>query len=791
MADENQIIVSIVGDISGLKVSIAEANTTIDALRGQVSGLTSKLDTLTPSVTGAAAGVSRLENTAAMATGKLVGMESGIGMLGGQLGRLASAAGIAGPFLLAMIPLAALAGGLILYDKWQEHLLALSRDQAEVNLVLGKQGDELLVLDERYAGITGGSMAQYARELADIRLKTLDLSPALSVIDKLLEQQEGRWTRMASGVLVYLANLALVPAKFLGIVPESTPATATYSSKDAEKFMADVQEGITASTDKSVALGVAMDVTKAKLKELDDLEAKGTYTKELEDSRAALARFYEYLKDQAKKSADEQRNIQAEAHKKGIEEQIRGDEAYAVSLAKSREEAATPATVGTVSQAWAARNAAIEGSKEERDARLKANEDMLADGLESQQAYENKRTAINDAYVDREYKAGEELQKRLREIRDKGLEEDLKQENATVDATIGAWTRGAEKKAEEAAKGIAARGRTEETATTGAARTVQVEAQVGLVSRLSEQQQLLAIYTKAKADEEARVTAGIAVEIELQKELAAIGKGPGTVEYGTSVSRMAEMKEQLAAITAGQDRYSTSIRDTNLKLQEMHMTWGKVGQTMKAEAQDEIAKLKNMRDHFDLLDKTMASGISQWVVGQKTLAQAMREVASAIVQQIVQEVILIGLREIESHLPGMGDQKKKDQQMVGEKAGLAAAAEFASVMVAEPFPLNVALAPAMAAAAYAEAMAFGSFQKGGIHPGTGLYMGHAQEMTLPAHLSTFIQRAAAHEGGVGGGTNIYGGIHYAPVISEPFNPQKHGTEMVSFLKSKISRMGVA
>ena len=71
--------------------------------------------------------------------------------------------------------------------------------------------------------------------------------------------------------------------------------------------------------------------------------------------------------------------------------------------------------------------------------------------------------------------------------------------------------------------------------------------------------------------------------------------------------------------------------------------------------------------------------------------------------------------------------------MTGE-AGAGAAAAFASVMEALPFPVNIAAAPAVAAATLAQIESFGSlsaFKDGGLVPSDMITLLHEDEMVLP------------------------------------------------------------
>jgi hypothetical protein len=80
-------------------------------------------------------------------------------------------------------------------------------------------------------------------------------------------------------------------------------------------------------------------------------------------------------------------------------------------------------------------------------------------------------------------------------------------------------------------------------------------------------------------------------------------------------------------------------------------------------------------------------------------------------------------------------------------AGKAAAWQFADVMAAVPFPENLGVAPAAAAAAGAQALAYGVAEEGGIvGPSPKMVLLHPEEMVLPAPISRAVQEMATTSG---------------------------------------------
>jgi hypothetical protein len=811
MASENEIIVQIVGDISGLRTSVAEANTTISSLQGQVSGLTSKLDTMTPAVTGAAAGVSRLENTAAMVTGKIVGMEAGVGMLGGQFGRLGAAAGMAGPLLAAAIPVALVVGAIELYGRWQEKVLAVTEDTIALNKFIGTSNDRLTEERERLVGLTQGPLAEYRMQLADLAGEYPRMESGISVFNKQLEDQYDYVIKIVLG-LQLMAQYATggAPGIAAGLASYTSPAQAKQAIADIESqvrsnddlvaaggkalaLQRDYQNAVRTTTGAQQELNyMALDYVNNYLEQLkrryqdyiSTAMAKGTelHSREVSDA-SELARIVLEGKDQ-----------HARAIKEEIGQQARLAEVQATPAVPRREQA--PADIG------AAKNAAIARADAEESAEKGLVETLRTD-MEARYAAEVKAAGGNADKV-KEIKAKE------------ANEEQALDDRLTVSHN----------------NAVNARAEAEHKA------AVESEA---LAFHEAEFQQELARKTAQEAirsDEEslrektkAQQRSLEDIELERKARTAGIGTGPVTTSINIESLRreLAQAKAIHGQILSEQDGYEVEMVAKKMKMAATDTTTdlGKKayldlqeqldGTKRKYDAvTDSIAKLIQKQKELgtelklqtsswqqDTVKAAQASinafnnAFTQWVVHGGSAYKILQATETAFVELMIQSSLKMVERRIAAFLmervaraaadrAGVEMKKASDAEMGLGDAKMAAKGAYSAV---SPIPIvGPILAPIAAAAAFVAVMAF---EKGGIHPDTGLYMGHAQEMTLPAHLSTFIQKAAAHEGGVGGGTNIFGGIHYAPVISEPFNPQKHGTEMVSFLKSKISRMGVA
>lgn len=100
-------------------------------------------------------------------------------------------------------------------------------------------------------------------------------------------------------------------------------------------------------------------------------------------------------------------------------------------------------------------------------------------------------------------------------------------------------------------------------------------------------------------------------------------------------------------------------------------------------------------------------------------------------------------------------------------AASGAAAAFASVIEALPFPENVMVAPEVAASTFAQIVSFtpvasaagGWDVPGSISPGGALTLIHPNEMVLPPSIANAIRSGG---GGPGGGGDVH--VHYSPTI---------------------------
>jgi hypothetical protein len=163
--------------------------------------------------------------------------------------------------------------------------------------------------------------------------------------------------------------------------------------------------------------------------------------------------------------------------------------------------------------------------------------------------------------------------------------------------------------------------------------------------------------------------------------------------------------------------------------------------------QQRLAKLNQIDEQivaketqaFNKITDQMNRAVLSWIDGQQSFGVAMSHVWETIANTVIENI----LKMMEQMILAEIEHKALAQSGIFVDAKAAAAHAFKWVMEDVPFPANVALAPAAAAAAFAGVMAFGAFEKGGIVPETGMNLLHKNEMVLDPGLSNFVRNAAA------------------------------------------------
>ncbi len=168
-------------------------------------------------------------------------------------------------------------------------------------------------------------------------------------------------------------------------------------------------------------------------------------------------------------------------------------------------------------------------------------------------------------------------------------------------------------------------------------------------------------------------------------------------------------------------------------------------------------ELENWKKHLDQMNQEFETTINGMIDGSKTFGQSMDDMFTKMVQNFADKLLKMFLQWAENLImmsvlketTDKSDHAKsivvdaKDAAAKGWKAGWKA-----------PWPLNLVLAPTLAAAAFAGTMAFA--EKGALVPDDMLMNVHKDEMVLPAKIAGPLQGALAQGAFGGGGSSFYG-----------------------------------
>jgi hypothetical protein len=267
---------------------------------------------------------------------------------------------------------------------------------------------------------------------------------------------------------------------------------------------------------------------------------------------------------------------------------------------------------------------------------------------------------------------------------------------------------------------------------------------------------------------------------ELDKEGAAAGlleKGTpaGQKDAAKLVSDLMAQKGAFLAAGGSVDYYDAQLLKAEKDLWDMQAAGGRVTAGLKAGFADFAAETKTLGSSIQHNITTALNGVSQGlaktIVEGKSFGAAMRKVAQEVAESFIEMEIKRLLMHLmtELHITAAtiaGNATREADDKATAKMSILADAKSAAVKgwnagMKFPFPLDFVMAPALAGAAFAGAIAFDSFDQGGIVRETGLAQVHENEMVLPRPLSEKVQQMT--ETGVGG---RMGGVtvHYSPSV---------------------------
>jgi hypothetical protein len=213
-----------------------------------------------------------------------------------------------------------------------------------------------------------------------------------------------------------------------------------------------------------------------------------------------------------------------------------------------------------------------------------------------------------------------------------------------------------------------------------------------LITKRQELAEIKSVYEQEEAAATKSINAQIAKEKELQASLTAKGATPENSEaLESSIRRQVGLQDELTRATA---KYGEEIQKVTA-LQKASSIDGQQEFTMLATS----------------INSGMSSAVAGWLHGTETFGQGMRKMLGGLLTQQAQFWTEWILKQAEafvaSKILGTADAAAKQAQatvsneaVVQGSAGAGAAAAFASVMEALPFPFNIAVAPGIAAGSH-------------------------------------------------------------------------------------------
>lgn len=165
----------------------------------------------------------------------------------------------------------------------------------------------------------------------------------------------------------------------------------------------------------------------------------------------------------------------------------------------------------------------------------------------------------------------------------------------------------------------------------------------------------------------------------------------------------------------------------------------------------------------------VAAGLAKSIMAGKGFGVAMRQVAKEAATEFIEmeikrlmSSIMIEAQLTVAHVTG-NESRALSDKATAMKSILASAKTAASkgwnAGMNFPFPVDLIMAPTLAAAAFTGTMAYAAFEQGGIVQNTGMAKVHENEMVLPRPISEKVQKMA--DGGGKGGSMT---VHYSPTV---------------------------
>lgn len=299
---------------------------------------------------------------------------------------------------------------------------------------------------------------------------------------------------------------------------------------------------------------------------------------------------------------------------------------------------------------------------------------------------------------------------------------------------------------------------------------------------------------RASADEKIQELNAVRAAYEADAKL-------NTQNAQADAEKIKQIDRELTTAKAEEERKEVDIvraaknEEASIEAQSAKMQQEKENQlsnNIAAEMDKMILHTRNFQQAFVTLWRDMATQAIQHMVriGAQFIAHEIMMTAAHTASQTAQTAASAAGASARSGIGAVEDFKS-----IGRAAATAAAHAFKWVMEEVPFPANIVLAPAAAAAAFTGVMAFGALAEKGydVPGGSGVYptILHPREMVLPADLAGGVRNMVkTNSTQSSSSSTINARFQFSPVINGNFDVSKHGDELYSFFRGKLMRMGV-
>jgi hypothetical protein len=286
--------------------------------------------------------------------------------------------------------------------------------------------------------------------------------------------------------------------------------------------------------------------------------------------------------------------------------------------------------------------------------------------------------------------------------------------------------------------------------------------------------------------EHAKKMADLQIEADVEAGTLQLGRhrenaqAIANLEIQAEIDRYNAQQAGYAAELAALDKFGKDYAAKKQQIEDRMAEAERASQNKIVKIDDDAEKEKDakLKAAYDRMESEIAGGLARVLTGHETFAKMVTSLGDQVAQGMLENAM--------KSMMAM-DMDKEKQAAHAARDGYLAGMKF-------PFPVNLVMAPSLAAMAFASMMAF---EEGGIVPGVGRgdvtpAMLTPGESVLPKQLTEGLTRAA--EGGsMGGDTHVH--VHHHAVYNvQAFDSagvdkvlQQHGEKFVDHAARELRR----